>query len=202
MIKARLYLPLLLLLFLLFLSCKKDSSTEPTIINVNSCNIYSTVSSDTNYVPHKKGNHWTYCSGNINYAGWSAGISLDTMINNKVYFNRIYHTSSSHAPYSTFENKSFIDSLGNYFSITNQSGYFDTLLLIKPTAVVGDTIYNNQSTHVKVVLKNNNETVKNITNCYYSLVIYPNGFQESHYYKKGIGELFFWGFTLDNAQIN
>lgn len=188
-------------LSIVFIGCTKDVDTNP-YVPYNYCQFYSKISSDTSYIPHKKKNSWAYCSGDINYAGWNAGISLDTIINNQVYFDRTYYTNSSHAPYSYVINKSIIDSSGNYFSITNQSGYFDTLLLIKPNALNGDTIYNNQFTHVKIVLKNNNETVGTVTNCYHSLVIYPNGFSENHFFKKGIGELYYCGFKLYEAKIN
>lgn len=181
------------------MSCKKDQS-----INQNTytdfCTYYNTPSTDVSYTPHKKGNGWSYCSGDLNIAGWSGGIILDTLINNKMYFTRHFETYSEHVFNKIMICKSIIDSIGNYFELTNKSGYTDTLLLIKLNALNGDTIYNNIQSHVKVVVINTNETLESSNNCYHSKVIYPNTI-EDHYFKKGIGDLTFFGFKLSNATI-
>jgi hypothetical protein len=181
------------------MSCKKDPN-----LNQNNytdfCTYYNTPSTDISYTPHKKGNDWSYCSGDLNIAGWSGGIILDTLINNKMYFTRQFDTYSTHAFPKTIICKSIIDSIGNYFELTIQSGYIDTLLLIKLNALSGDTIYNNIQSHVKVVVINTNETLESCNNCYHSKVIYPNTV-EHHYFKKGIGDLTFFGFKLYNATI-
>lgn len=195
---------LLLAIFtgLLFISCKRDVDIKPVEMPKSFCQIYSDISADTNYIPHKKNNAWSYCSGDINYAGYSAGVILDTVMQNKIIFDRLFHTDSQHAFYSNSVYRTMIDALGNYYQMTDQSQYLDTLMLIKPSALNGDTIYYNSVTHLKVVLVNNNETVEGITNCYHSVVISPSYSPTNYYFKKGIGQLFFNGFRLNSAKIN
>jgi hypothetical protein len=187
----------------ILIGCKKDVDTNPTVVSdYNYCHLYSTISADTSYIPHKKGNGWSYCSGNVNYAGYSAGVIRDTIIGNSIIFDRLFDTDSEHAFYSNLVYRTMIDSLGNYYQMTDQSFFSDTLLLIKPNAFNGDTIYHNPITHFKVVLVNNNETIETIPNCYHSVVISPNYGPRNYYFKKGIGELFFSGFKLNGARIN
>lgn len=181
------------------MSCKKDSNLNQNTYT-DFCTYYNTPSTDISYTPHKKGNAWSYCSGDVNIAGWSGGIILDTIINNKTYFTRQFETNSEHAMIKTIICKSILDSIGNYYELTNQSGYIDTLLLIKLNAISGDTIYNNTQSHVKVVVINSNETIESCSNCFHSKAIYPNT-TEHHYFKKGIGDLTFCGFKLYDAKL-
>jgi hypothetical protein len=214
MIKARLYLPLLLLFFLFFLSCKKDESTtqqngyvhydtHPTIDT--SCRLITTFSSDTNYIPHKKNNTWYYCSGYTVIAPKLGLVVYDTIIQNVTYFNITFTDPSNNVP--SWTDRYFIDSLGRYYSVSlNQysGNCLDTLLLINPLSSNGDTIYNKSSASIKVVLINKNETVQNIPNCYHISVINPSSANYTaiqYYFKKGVGSLFYHG-TLKSAQIN
>ena len=177
----------------------------PVSTNLNTSSLrhpklFNTVSYDTSYTPHKKGNGWSYCAGTSSYPNWSGGVILDTIINNKSYFTRVFQNPSSHYPISIYR-KSIIDTLGNYFELADQSGYPDTLLLIKLSAVSGDTIYNNPQSQVKVIVINTNETFENCTNCYHVKVIYPTTYPTHHYFKKGIGDIVLHSFKLSNAII-
>jgi hypothetical protein len=93
-----------------------------------------------------------------------------------------------------------IDNSGNYYFLRysnpyNITGPGDTILIIKPSAFNGDTIYNNALANVKVMLVDNNETFYSISGCYHSRVIlnaYSGDLKTvDHYFKKGIGEIYF-----------
>lgn len=183
-------------------ACKKKKEPETPEPAPYHCTLYTTVSTDTNYIPHKKNSSWNYCPGTINMADWNVTISRDTVIGAYSYFDKMYHTNSSHAGTPNYSEKYRIDGLGNYYRIDESywSTYVDTLLIIKVNAANGDTIYNNPLTHNKVILINRNEAVGSLTACYHTLEIYGAN-QRHHYYKKGLGELYFNGFTLSNAII-
>lgn len=193
-----------LMSFVLFLSCKKKVEEDPN----PTCDIYHTVSSDTNYIPHKKGNYWNYCNevSTIGWNGWSAKITFDTIIGNKMYFVRTFNfaagPSGAGAGSILIGDESFnsmIDSLGNYYFLNYRNNNIgnpkDTILLIEPSATNGDTIYKNAFANIKVVLINKNETFYLISGCYHSRVIL-NAYSGTpkvvdHYFRKGIGEIYF-----------
>jgi hypothetical protein len=189
-----------LLQVLLLVACKKKEEPQPEPLTSTPCPLYNTVSTDTNYIPHHRNNLWAYCSDDINRAGYSATIKWDSVIGTSLYFDRLFHTSSSHAPSPYYPERWRIDSQGNYYRMTYWKQYTDTLLLIKPSASNGDTLYSNAAKTFNVILINKNETVENIPGCYH--VLEQNGYEAHHYYKKGIGELYFNGFTLSNAVIH
>ncbi len=178
--------------------CKKDPSVVPiNNINYDYCKIYSSISADTNYIPHKLHTGWSYC--NEGYAGWSGGIILDTIITGKIYFNRLMQSQSSHNPYSNLD-KFIVDTIGNYHYIYESYGVIDTVLFIKQNALNGDTIHNNLQTKIKVVVINKNESYKDVEGCYHIEEIH-DGYRISHYYRKGIGELSYCGMILNSARI-
>lgn len=109
------------LLSIVFIGCQKDISTEPDIVYNNSCPLYSAVSADTNYIPHKKNSSWQYNCPRDGMAGWSASVILDTIINNKIIIDRLFHTESPHVFYRNLVYRTMIDSLGNYYQMTDQS---------------------------------------------------------------------------------
>ena len=194
------YLSFIIATLILIAGCKKDVSLEPKIaVYKTTCDLNANISADTNYIPHKRNNLWTYCATIDHYI--SCTVIADTFINNKTYFKRLYSFPDPHLGINYYtENVSYIDSTGSYYSITNELYYSDTLKIIKPNAVNGDTLYNNLNTLVKVVLVNKNEVVETISNCYHIRVIYPSRTTE-HIYRKGIGELFFEGGKLTNSKI-
>lgn len=192
-------------------SCKRDPSLSPSPAvktlslygNSSYCELYTTISADTNYIPHKKNNSWDFCSGSDMIAGWRAVVTQDTIINNRVSFEITYDWNTQHPMGPThIVEKMFIDSIGNYYSNTVS----DTLLLIDINAVNGDTIYNNPITHTKVVLVNNSEIIGSLSNCYHSRVLYPypNGTTRDYYFKKGIGPvlMYSYSFKLYQATIH
>ena len=105
--------------FIFVIGCKKD----PSIITENksntNCEIYSTISNDTNYIPHKLNTGWSYCLSG--YAGWNGGIILDTVILGKTYFTRLMQSQSSHYPFSNLD-RFIVDSVGNYSCIYTSYG--------------------------------------------------------------------------------
>lgn len=206
--KLKIYFVFISFLFsIAFTGCKKD--TNPDL--PGSCEFYSTVSSDTNYIPHKINNYWNYCdeASTIAWAGWSAKITLDTVIGNNIYFDKSLSFQTGHSGggagtiFSPDASTTYmIDSIGYYFLYYrnyNTSIPRDTILIIKPSAMNGDTIYSNALANVKVVLIDKNETLYSISGCYHSRVIL-NAFSSGrilvdHYFKKGIGELYVTGNT-------
>ncbi|MCZ8286551.1 MAG: hypothetical protein O9353_13960 [Bacteroidia bacterium] len=132
-------------------------------------------------------------------ADYDASVTWDSVIGASLYFDRLFHTNSSHTQYSYYPEKWRVDSIGNYYRMTYFQQYKDTLLLIKPTAANGDTLYRDATKNLRVILINKNETVETIPGCYH--VLEQNGYEAHHYCKKGIGELYFNGFTLTNAII-
>lgn len=133
-----------------------------------------------------------------------AYIVKDTVINNLVCFDVKYEPTSSQVVGGRFTEKWFIDSSGKYYQLNERtSGYQDTILMIKPGAVNGDTIYKYAPNQVNVVLINSNETIGALTGCYHIRQIRFNDAAE-RYFKKGIGELYLSNnsFTLQNATIH
>lgn len=191
-----------LFLIITLIGCKKDPNLNPYKPKPNCDKIYNIVSTDTNYIPHKKNNGWNYCSGNIDMAGYTSGVILDTIIQNKIIFDRLFHTDSQHTIHANSVCRVMIDSTGNYYQMTDYPYFTDTLLLINPSAQNGDTIYFNSLINLKVVLINKNETLEGITDCYHSRVISPNYVSTDYYFKKGIGQLFYGQFKLESATIN
>ena len=157
----------------LIAGCKKDVSLEPKIaVYKTTCDINANISADTNYIPHKRNNLWTYCA-TIDHC-ISCTVIADTFINNKTYFKRLYSFPDPHLGINYYtENVSYIDSTGSYYAITNELYYSDTLKIIKPNTANDDALYNNLNAHVKVSLVNKNESVETISNCYHTKVIYP-----------------------------
>lgn len=187
-------------LLLLLVSCRKKEEPvrdpEPDF-----CRLFTTVSSDTNYIPHHKYNRWHYCMKDPGRADWDASVPWDSTIGNSLYFDRLFHTISSHVSSPYYPERWRIDSAGNYYRMTYWSEYKDTVLLIKPAATNGDTIFLNMKKHLYVILINKNETVENIPGCYH-VIESQDGTDSHHYYKKGIGELYFGPFILSSAIIN
>lgn len=199
-----------LITLVLMMGCKKkeDAASQPTTQPSTTgsttssgsttslppsvaCNLYTTVSPDTNYIPHKKNNSWYYCAGG-NMAGYGLTITRDTLINNLNWLSLYYYTSSSHTLSNSVVMEWFINPAGEYYQVNFwATSYRDTVLMIKPGAVNGDTIFNNS--RIKVLLVNDNETVETIPGCYHVREVYPTRIQD-HYYKKGLGELYFNGF--------
>ncbi len=160
------------------------------------CNLYKIVSADPDYIPHTKNNNWYYCAGG-NMAGYSLTITRDTLIDNRQWMDLSYYTSSSHTLSNTVVMQWFINPLGEYYQVNFwASSYKDTVLMIKPDAVNGDTIFNNS--RIKIVLIDNNETVETIPGCYHIREIHPTQ-SGDHYFKKGLGELYFNGFFKMNS---
>lgn len=197
--RIKTFLGLCLLLVLLLAACKKKEEPPSEPLTSSPCPLYTTVSPDTNYIPHHRDNRWDYCSTDINMAGYDATIKWDSVIGKSFYFDRLFHTSSSHAANPYYPERWRVDSVGNYYRMTYWNQYKDTLLLIKPSAVNGDTLYTNTAKNLRVILINKSETVENIPGCYH--VLEQNGYETHHYYKKGIGELYFNGFILSHAVI-
>ena len=164
------------------------------------CNLYKIASPDTNYIPHNKNNYWYYCAGG-NMAGYDLTITRDTIINNLNWIRLHYYTSSSHVLVQSVVMEWFINPSGEYYQVNSwATNYRDTVLMIKPDAANGDTIFNNS--RIKVLLINNNETVETIPGCYHIREIYPQRIQD-HYYKKGLGELYFNDFfKMSNVLIH
>lgn len=182
-------------LSLLWTGCKKNA--EPNAESpANYCMLYKTLSADTNYIPHHRNNVWDYCSGDVNRADYDARITWDTVIGNSLYFDRVFHTSSSHAMNPYYPERWRLDPAGNYYRMTYWSAYKDTLLLIKPSASDGDTLWLSPL----VILINKNETVESIPGCYH-VVEKNSGYDNHHYYKKGLGELYFTTYTLSKTVI-
>jgi len=187
------------------------------------CQLYTEVSSDTNYIPHKKNNYWRYCLGG--WSGWDAKIILDTVIGNKLYFVRTFQFTPGHSGggagnsmMGDRSNYSVIDASGKYYFLksrfVNSLMPQDTVLIINPSAANGDTIYNSSIANVKVVLVNKSETFYSVPDCYHSRVILNANSNSKkivdHYFKKGLGEIYFTenisversGEMLDVAIIN
>lgn len=208
MSQLRIYYIFIFFLFVL-IGCKKIETTSP---GVSDCHIYSNVNPDTNYIPHKKGNFWSYCYEGNSAAGFNVNIVLDTIIGGKIYFQRVFAASNSHSPPQSIPGNSVIDSLGNYYLVINVYSVPDTVLIIKPNAQNGDTIYKNLIKSNKVVLENKNETFMSIPGCHHIKIIKSTSNStkvEHHYYKKGVGEIYFnmenitnTGYILTNSIIH
>lgn len=211
---TKFYFNYLLLSLLFFYSCKKDEKNTPQTggyqhydthpASDTSCKLITIFSTDTNYIPHKKNNSWYYCSGYIAIAPKIGMVVYDTIIQNITYFNITYTDPSNIV--SSWTDRYFIDSVGKYYSTSLNhyvGNYLDTLLLINPHASIGDTIFNDTSAKIKVVLIDNNETVQNVPNCYHIKIINNNASSSvsQYYFKKGVGSLFYHG-TLKSAVIN
>lgn len=129
----------------------------------------------------------------------------DTIIQNITYFNITYSDPSNNFP--SWTDRYFIDSLGRYYSTSlnfSSGNYSDTLLLIDPQALNGDTIFSDPLANIKVVLIDKNKTVQNVPNCYHINIINTSNIfspVSQYYFKKGAGSLFYHG-TLKSAQIN
>jgi hypothetical protein len=145
-------------------------------------------------------------------------------VGSKIFFERTFDfqagQSGGGAGSSLIGDDSFssmIDNLGNYYFLNyrnnNLANPRDTILIIKPSAINGDTIYNNVLANIKVVLVDKNETFRLLPGCYHSRVIMnassTNRKIVDHYFKKGIGELYFTeniekteGEVLSYAKIN
>ncbi len=188
-----------IMLIVLLDGCNKKKDPVITEPAPSYCKLYTTVSTDTDYIPHHRDNRWGYCSGDVNMAGYDATVTWDSVIGTSLYFDRLFHTNSSHAPSAYYPERWRMDSVGNYYRMTYWNEYKDTLLLIKPSASNGDTLYRDATKHLRVILINKNETVETIPGCYH--VLEQGDYEAHHYYKKGIGELYFKAFTLSNAII-
>lgn len=217
-VKFKLYIFTICISFLSFYSCKKTEKTPseapsdthnywPSTYNPNAsnswCKLVTSVSSDTNFIPHKKNNTWSYCSSYGNVADRNGTVIKDTFYQNKYYFEILFNFPTSHPSGPTgWLDKYVIDSLGRYYYSSSLNNYIDTILLIDPHAINGDTIYNNISSNVKVVLINKADTVSSFLDCYHIRIIRPNySYPDNHYYKKGLGDLFYMG-TLWLKTIN
>ncbi|MES2566248.1 MAG: hypothetical protein V4565_05245 [Bacteroidota bacterium] len=205
---------------ILFSNCKKN--VPQNIIQISCGSVYSQISSDTNYIPHKKNNRWDYCCEYNSSIGWTAKVLSDTVIGKNKFFEIEFVKSQNRGNSSSDGNesgKSMIDSLGNYYWL--KSRYiinttilvFDSIMIIKPSAISGDTIYSDALANTKVVLVNKNETFNSIQGCYHSRIIRNSNLANQevvdHYYKKGIGEIYFSkdikpriGCVLNSALIN
>lgn len=174
------------------------------------CKLYDAVSSDTNFIPHKKNNYWSYCYS-INYAvGNESTVISDTFFNNAHQFIIRNHITSKNIN-SIVDYLYLVDSLSNYNMINSNTN--DTIKIINPVASNGDTIYKNTAKSRYVILINKNETFKSITGCYHIVEIRPysaNPYMEyiHHFYKRGLGEIYFtnkWGsseeYALTDAKI-
>ena len=204
-IKSKTYL-LISFVAIIFIGCQKDVDTKPYVTPIVSCeNLYTTISTDTNYIPHKRNNYWVFCQIiNNKYNDFSTTIISDTLINKTAYFVRRYNYGTNpHDQWqcNCFNNSVLIDSLGNYYSTTMDYPFADTIMIIKVNANDGDTIYKNNIKGINVILVNKNETIETLTGCYHTKLTYPNKVQEI-IYKKGIGELYFQSGKLIRAKIN
>lgn len=201
------------------ISCKKN--VEPEEEN-RSCALFVSVSSDTNFIPHKKNNYWDYCYEQNHAVGNNSVVIFDSIVNNAIQFKIKNTKSSKNGTQIRYLNYT-VDAQNNFYC---SESYFDTIpfiqansiKLIDPSANNGDTIFNNQIAGIKVILINKNETYKSIVGCYHSLEIRPNSNNSNyfelldHYYKKGIGEIFSGfnstylnngnGYVLENAIIH
>ncbi|MES2513652.1 MAG: hypothetical protein V4580_05880 [Bacteroidota bacterium] len=197
----------LILFFLVTLvSCKKN--VEPEKEN-RTCSLFTSLSSDTNYIPHKKNNYWQYCyeGSYVAWSGWSAVITCDTVISGKAYFSRTFSFTAGHSGGGagsaligdSSSYYSMIDNSGKYYYLKyryqNPSHIRDSIMIINPFALNGDTIYNNSLAGIKVVVINKNETFYSIAGCYHSRVILSanSGITKivDHYFRKGLGEIYF-----------
>lgn len=200
------YLVLIIFFVTGVISCKKN--VEPKVENI-SCTLFTSVSSDTNYIPHKKNNYWQYCyeASSIAWSGWSAVITSDTVIGSKTYFSRAFSFTAGHSGGGA--GSALIGDSSSYYSMIDNSGKYyylkyryqnplpirDSIMIINPLATNGDTICNNSLAGIKVVVINNSETFYSISGCYHSRVIHSanSGITKmvDHYFKKGIGEIYF-----------
>lgn len=183
-------------------STSSGSTGSTTSSGPVSCILYTTVSPDPNYIPHRKNNAWNYCSGSSS-VGFMAYIVKDTLINNRVCFDVKHEPTSSQVAGGRYTEKWFIDPAGSYYQLNMRtSGYQDTILMIKPGASNGDTLYKYAPNQVKVVLINKNETVGTLSGCYHVRQIQFNDTTD-RYFKIGIGELYVnnTSFLLQSATI-
>lgn len=198
-------------LVLVCYSCKKDtgpSSDISTGTSVGNCKLTNYVSPDSNYIPHKLNNQWSYCScSSQNCYGWSSEVRIDTFYNKEQHFS-IRYTPAQPLP-TGFTEQIIVDSNNVYTSINcySTSPNIDTVLIINPKANNGDTIFKNEAKQIYTVLINKSDVFSdgNITiqNCYH-IKIYSINFSRvfDNYYKKGVGFLNFNGFKMWNCVIN
>lgn len=188
------------LLCLFTISCSRDPEFIPNSTVSSNCRVFNETTSDTNYMPHQLGDTWSYSFCNINYAGWEVWIKHDTLIGSNKILTIGHYAKSTHAPSAGYDSFSMIDSVGNYYILFENGLNTDTVLLIKNSANNGDTIYNKSVTDLKVVVINKNEIIDSVSNCYHSRLFYQ-GHIEDHYFKRGIGELYFGSAKLIDAKI-
>jgi hypothetical protein len=215
MIKFKLYIFLSVCVFFISFGCKKKEEQTPpqspgttqgsitsSTPNPN-CKLVTSTSPDTNFIPHKKNNTWSYCASYGNVADKNGQVVRDTTYQNKTYFDILYNFPTQHPSGPTsWLDKYTIDSLGCYYCTSSLNNYSDTILLINPQSINGDTIYNNPITHAKVVLINKSQTTYSFSDCYHIAVIRPGyTYPSHHHYKKGLGDLFYAG-TLYYFDIN
>jgi len=181
-----------LLMVIAFFSCKKKD--PPHYIVEPKCNLVYSLCPDTNYIPHKNANYFNYCS---EITSWSANIKNLNVVGKTTYFDLVYANSKSGlGPTEKFS----IDSAGIYHVNGHyiNGNYYDSLVIINPKAINGDTIYKNKQKQISVVLVDKNYTfIHNNTpasGCYYIMMRFTNGDVEHCYYKKQVG-LLYWGWS-------
>lgn len=204
MINSTSYSLCFLILSILSSGCKKDVEINPKMSAMTYCaDLYTSVSTDTNYIPHKKNNTWTYCKSDDSF---STSVYVDTTKAGKIYFEyAVNYGQTAHNPIGCICDfyKIFIDSSGNYFSLRNEYTYLtDTLKIIDLNAVNGDTIFKSKISPHYVFLVNKNDTFESITNCYHIKIAFPEYNRSvEYYYKKGIGIVNYNGSKLINAHL-
>ena len=150
MIKLKTYLVFIsFLLSIVFIGCKKDQNPELE----SPCILYSIISSDTNYIPHKKNNYWDYCY-EVNHAvGNNSKVIFDSIVNNSIQF-KIKNTKSSKNGTQISYLFYSIDAQNNLYYTESQYDSIsfvqtNAIKLIDPFANNGDTIYKNQIARIK-----------------------------------------------------
>lgn len=204
MVKSKGYLYLCFFSVILLFSCKKDVDTKPYAAPEFHCeNLYTNLSLDTNYIPHKKNNSWTYCNSNGDYY---SKIFVDTIKSGNIYFEYVdnYGLTSHNSMGCICDiNKIFIDSIGNYFSLRTDYTYLvDTMKIIDLNASNGDTIFKSKISPHYVLLVNKNDVFESITNCYHIKIIFPEHNRiDEYYYRRGLGIVWRNNSKLINANI-
>jgi hypothetical protein len=175
-------------------ACKKDPSVAPVKQRV--CKLQLMETGDTNYIPFSNSNSFEYCDTKTEY------VSKATRLSRSVKFDLSFEVNYYHQK-STIVEHYRIDSLGNYFvdNLFSSMAAPDTICLIKPTALAGDTIWKkkngNYLYYVICIGKNESVTCRdvNVTGCYRTRNnLFSNGI-EDWYFKKGFGPVIYRGYT-------